>query len=52
MTARRWSRPEPEPEVRAAAIEVAPAFQFGPTGHFSRPDILRLAPGPWEATAG
>ena len=24
--------------------------QFDPAGHFSRPDILRLAPGPWEAS--
>ena len=26
--------------------------QFDPTGHFSRPDVLRLEPGPWEATPG
>ncbi len=43
---------EPEPEVRAAAVQAAPAFQSGLTGHFSHPDILRLAPGPWEAAAG
>jgi len=26
----------------------ASRHQFDPTGHFSRPDILRLAPGPWD----
>ena len=26
--------------------------QFDPTGHFARPDVLRLATGPWEPAPG
>lgn len=45
---------EGEEGVLFADLDVEAArtsrHQFDPTGHFSRPDILRLAPGPWEAT--
>ena len=47
---------EGEEGIIFADIDVQAArtsrHQFDPTGHFARPDVLRLAAGPWEPAPG